>query len=125
MQRMAERYRRVDAALREEARADPGLAGMATTMTLACSLGADLILAHVGDSRAYLLRGGALHPLTRDHTLVRELVERGVVRPENEAGHPFRHLLSRALGGGGARSRRRSRGSRWPTGISSCSARTG
>jgi protein phosphatase len=101
MQRMAERYRRVDAALREEAEADPGLAGMGTTMTLACSLGANLILAHVGDSRAYLLRGGALHSLTRDHTLVRELVDRGVVRPEQAAQHPFRHVLTRALGGSG------------------------
>jgi protein phosphatase len=101
MQRMAERYRRVDAALREEARADPSLVGMGTTMTLACSLGADLILAHVGDSRVYLLRGGALHPLTRDHTLVRELVDRGVVRPEHAANHPFRHVLTRALGGSG------------------------
>jgi PPM family protein phosphatase len=101
MQRMAERYRRVDAALREEAQADPSLAGMGTTMTLACILGADLILAHVGDSRAYLLRSGALHPLTRDHTLVRELVDRGVVRPEQAANHPFRHVLTRALGVGG------------------------
>jgi len=101
MQRMAERYRRVDAALREEARADPGLAGMGTTMTLACSLGANLILAHVGDSRGYLLRGGALHSLTRDHTLVQELVDRGVVRPEQAATHPFRQVLTRALGGSG------------------------
>jgi protein phosphatase len=101
MERMAERYRRVDAALREEAGADPGLAGMGTTMTLACSLGANLILAHVGDSRAYLLRGGALHSLTRDHTLVQELVDRGVVRPEQAAQHPFRQVLTRALGGSG------------------------
>jgi protein phosphatase len=101
MQRMAERYRRVDAALREEARADPSLAGMGTTMTLACSLGVNLILAHVGDSRAYLLRGGALHSLTRDHTLVQELVDRGVVRPKQAARHPFRQFLTRALGGGG------------------------
>jgi hypothetical protein len=47
------------------------------------------------------LRGGQLHPLTRDHTLVRELVDRGVVRPEEAANHPFRHVLTRALGGGG------------------------
>jgi protein phosphatase len=101
MQRMAERYRRVDAALGEEAQANPSLSGMGTTMTLACSIGTDLILAHVGDSRAYLLHGGELHPLTRDHTLVQELVERGVVRPEQAAKHPFRHVLTRALGGGG------------------------
>jgi protein phosphatase len=101
MQRMAERYRRVDAALRAEAQADPSLSGMGTTMTLACSLGADLILGHVGDSRAYLLRNDALHLLTRDHTLVRELVDRGVVRPEQAAKHPLRHVLTQALGGGG------------------------
>jgi protein phosphatase len=100
MQRMAERYRRVDAALREEAQADPNLSGMGTTMTLACSLGADLILAHVGDSRAYLLRNGELHLLTRDHTLVRELIDRGVVHPEQAVQHPFRHVLTRALGAG-------------------------
>jgi protein phosphatase len=98
---MAERYRRVDAALREEAQADPSLSGMGTTMTLACSLGANLILAHVGDSRAYLLRSGALHLLTRDHTLVQELVDQGVVCPEHAAKHPFRHVLTRVLGGGG------------------------
>src|SRR6516165_8140497 len=69
MQRMAERYRRVDAALREEAQADPSLAGMGTTMTVARSVGDELVLSHVGDSRAYLLRGGQLHLLTRDHTL--------------------------------------------------------
>jgi protein phosphatase len=101
MQRMAERYRRVDAALREEAQADPSLSGMGTTMTLACSLGANLILVHVGDSRAYLLRSGELHLLTRDHTLVQELVDQGVVRPEQAAKHPFRHVLTRALGRGG------------------------
>jgi PPM family protein phosphatase len=98
MQRMAERYRRVDAILREEAQTDPSLAGMGTTMTLACNLGADLILTHVGDSRAYLVRGGELHLLTHDHTLVQELVDRGVVHPEHAATHLFRHVLTRALG---------------------------
>jgi protein phosphatase len=101
MQRMAERYRRVDAALREEAQADPSLWGMGTTMTVARSVGDELVLSHVGDSRAYLLRGGQLHLLTRDHTLVRELVERGVVHPEEAANHPYRHVLTRVLGGGG------------------------
>jgi serine/threonine protein phosphatase PrpC len=100
MRRMAERYRRVDEALSEEAEADPGLSGMGTTMTLACSISSDLVLAHVGDSRAYLMRGGELHLLTRDHTLVQELVDRGVVRPEDASTHPFRHVLTRYLGRG-------------------------
>ena len=98
MQRMAERYRIVDAVLRKEAQANPKLSGMGTTMTLACSLGADVILTHVGDSRAYLVRGGQLHLLTHDHTLVQELVDRGVVHPEEAATHLFRHILTRALG---------------------------
>jgi protein phosphatase len=100
LQRMAERYRRVDEALSEEALADASLSGMGTTMTLACSIGSDLVLAHVGDSRAYLMRSGELHLLTRDHTLVQELVDRGVVRPEDASTHPFRHVLTRYLGGG-------------------------
>ena len=99
MQRMAERYRRVNEALREEARADARLSGMATTLILACTIGSDLVLAHVGDSRAYLVRNGELHRLTHDHTLVQELVDRGVVRPERAATHPFRHVLTRYLGG--------------------------
>jgi protein phosphatase len=98
MQRMAARYRRVDAALREQAQANLKLSGMGTTMTLACSLGPDLIVTHVGDSRAYLVRDGQLHLLTHDHTLVQELVDRGVVPPQEAATHLFRHLLTRALG---------------------------
>jgi protein phosphatase len=103
MQRMAERYRRVDAVLREESLADPNLAGMGTTMTVAASLGRDLVLSHLGDSRAYLLRGGQLHLLTRDHTLVQELVERGAVLPEQAATHLYRHVLTRALGSFGGK----------------------
>jgi protein phosphatase len=68
-------------------------------MTLACNIGSDLVLAHVGDSRAYLVRDGVLHRMTHDHTLVQELVDRGVVRPELAATHPFRHVLTRYLGG--------------------------
>ena len=49
---------------------------MGTTLTLAYSLGSELYLGHVGDSRAYLLRGGQMHQLTRDHTRAQELVDR-------------------------------------------------
>ena len=58
MRRATERFGRIDHALAEEAVEDPKLHGLGTTMTLAASLGRDLLLAHVGDSRAYLLRGG-------------------------------------------------------------------
>ena len=62
--RMDRRFRQVNQALAEQARSEPDLAGMGTTMTLACSHGADLVVAHVGDSRAYLFRQGRLAQLT-------------------------------------------------------------
>jgi serine/threonine protein phosphatase Stp1 len=51
-----------------------------------------------GDSRAYLLRDGELSQLSRDHTQVQEMVDRGVMRPEDAIGHPMGHILSRAIG---------------------------
>jgi PPM family protein phosphatase len=99
--RMEKRFRQVDEALAEQARADPNLSGMGTTMTLACSLGTDLLVWHVGDSRAYLCRGGQLHRLTRDHTLAQSLAELGVIRADEVATHQWRHVLTNALGTGG------------------------
>ena len=52
----------------------------------------------VGDSRAYVLRDGALKQLSRDHTQVQEMVDRGIMRPEEAVGHPMGHILSRAVG---------------------------
>jgi protein phosphatase len=102
-ERSAERTRRwyhqVDAVLRAEAGADPSLAGMGTTLTVARNLGPLLILAHVGDSRAYLLRDGVLFQLTRDHTLSQDLADAGGLAPAEVATHVFRHVLTRALGG--------------------------
>jgi protein phosphatase len=98
IERMAARFRHIDAALREEGRDNPRLMGMGTTMTLACSFGSRLVIGHVGDSRAYLLRGGELFQLTRDHTVVQGLLDAGVLTPEEAALHPARHLLTRSLG---------------------------
>lgn len=72
----------------------------ATTLTAMLRHGDRLALVHVGDTRAYLLRGGELSLLTRDHTWVRDEVDRGRLTPERAAAHPRRALLSRALGGG-------------------------
>jgi protein phosphatase len=96
--RAAERYRQVNAALVEKASAEPELYGMGTTMTLACSLGADLFLAHIGDSRAYLFHKGKLSRLTRDHTLAQELAEHGFINPEDVATNKMRHVLTQVLG---------------------------
>lgn len=78
---------------------DASLAGMGTTLTL-IRLTPDgvLDLAHVGDSRAYLLRDKAMQQLTADHTLVHELIELGRITPEEAERHPHRHLITRVLG---------------------------
>jgi protein phosphatase len=102
MQRMSDRYRQIDAVLRERAERDPNLSGMGTTMTMAMSFGGDLVLSHIGDSRAYLLRAGELHQLTRDQTLAQALADRGVISQEETATHGLRHVLTSALGGGQA-----------------------
>jgi protein phosphatase len=96
--RMAQRLEQVNEALAEQARAEPELAGMGTTMTLTGSLGSDLIVCHVGDSRAYLYRQGKLHRLTRDHTLAQALADAGEIRPSQAATHRLRHVLTNALG---------------------------
>jgi protein phosphatase len=72
---------------------------MGTTVTAAAVAGDGYLqLAHVGDSRAYLLRGGDLAQLTTDHTVVGELVRRGRLTPEQAAIHPERSILTRAVG---------------------------
>jgi protein phosphatase len=100
MHRMAQRYRDVDAALAETARGDPELEGMGTTMTLACALGTQVVLAHVGDSRVYLLRDGKLTRMTRDHTVAQSLADRGLLCPEDVARHRLRSVLTQCLGSG-------------------------
>ena len=75
--------------------------GMGTTLTAARSLGRDLLVTHVGDSRAYLLRAGGLHRLTRDHTYAPLLVGTGQLAPDHLALSRHRHILTNALGGSG------------------------
>src|SRR5918995_63060 len=83
----------------DQAAGDPGLWGMGTTVTAAAvTTGVQLQLAHVGDSRAYLLRDGTLDQVTTDHTVVGELVRRGRLTPAQAAIHPERSILTRAVG---------------------------
>ena len=78
---------------------DPSLSGMGTTMTLVQMRSIGVAeFAHVGDSRAYLLREGSLKQLTTDHTLVNELLELGKISDAEAEHHPHRHLLTRVLG---------------------------
>ncbi len=77
---------------------DPELRGMGTTLTAVMVRDGKLHLAHVGDSRAYLLRGGVLERLTEDHTLVQQLVNEGRLTAEQAAIHPQRSVITRAIG---------------------------
>lgn len=99
MDRAVDRYRQVHEALQERARLDPRLKGMGTTMTAAYSLGNDLFIAQVGDSRAYRFRGGSLRLLTRDQTQAQMLADEGLISQQDVARHRFRHVLTSALGG--------------------------
>jgi PPM family protein phosphatase len=83
-----------------EALGAPSSGGSGTTATALCCDGVRVGVAHVGDSRAYLLRGGVLTLLTNDHTWVRSLVDEGRLTPEEAAEHPDRARLVRALGNG-------------------------
>jgi protein phosphatase len=88
-----------DAKIQEEAADNPALAGMGTTLTMAFQLGPQLCIVHVGDSRAYMYRSGQLHQLTRDHTVVAELVRSGVIKQDQVASHPLRHVITNVVGG--------------------------
>ena len=75
-----------------------GREGMGTTCTAALLQGTRLVIAQVGDSRAYLLHNGALTQLTRDHSLMANMIEAGQLTPEEARTHPNRSVITRALG---------------------------
>jgi protein phosphatase len=85
--------------LHDMVEADPAIGGMGTTLTAMLWSGSRLALCHIGDSRAYMLRDGALYQITHDHTLVQSLVDDGRISPDEAATHPQRSLLLRALDG--------------------------
>ncbi len=85
----------------EKAAADPRLTGMGTTVVLAVGLEDSFLVAHVGDSRAYLLREGRLSSLTRDHSVVQELLASGRISAEGARHHPQRNVVTRTLGHAG------------------------
>jgi len=96
--RMTERFLQIDDFLRKEADRDHSLRGMGTTLTVAGVMGNDLIIGHVGDSRAYLLRDTDLKQLTTDHTLAQALIDAGVANRDDPASRSMRHVLTAAVG---------------------------
>ena len=98
MQRAEAYFGKIDTILEAEAAADPALAGMGTTMTMVYLLDHDLLLAHVGDSRAYRFRDDALVRLTQDQTMAQALADAGVIAADEVKSHRHRHILTGALG---------------------------
>ena len=80
------------------ARHDSSLSGMGTTVTLLWEDGKRVLVGHVGDSRAYRLRGGELKQITQDHSIVAELLRNNVITAEMARNHPYRNVITRAVG---------------------------
>lgn len=79
-------------------RADEAVSGMGTTLTLLLKAGVKVFIAHVGDSRAYVLADGVIHRMTRDHSMVEELLSSGQITPAQARSHPQKNVITRAIG---------------------------
>ena len=104
VERLREAVITANRAVWERAGTDGGLEGMGTTLCVAAVVEADgetgVGVAHVGDSRAYLLRDGQLRQLTDDHSVVSDLIRAGEITEQDALHHPHRHVLTRVLGMG-------------------------
>ena len=89
---------RANRAIFEAANTHADCAGMGTTLVMAVLLGSTLVIGHVGDSRAYRWRAGVLTLLTRDHSLLQEQIDIGLITPAEAAASGYRNLVTRALG---------------------------
>lgn len=99
LEALAGAVQRANDRLGEAIESDPAVEGMGTTLTAVLADGDQVGLAHVGDSRAYLLRGGELTQLTHDHTFVQSLVDQGRISPAEARRHPHRSLILQVLDG--------------------------
>lgn len=97
-ERLSVVVQKANRAIYDRSQAEAELTGMGTTLTSAMLDDDHVAIAHVGDSRAYLLRDGELTRLTQDHSLVEELLQRGKLTEEEAAEHPQRSIITRALG---------------------------
>ncbi len=80
------------------ANSNPTFAGMGTTLVLGVFRSGRLLMGHIGDSRAYRFRGGQLHQITKDHSLLQEQIDAGIITPEQAAFSANKNLVTRALG---------------------------
>ncbi|MBL7661537.1 serine/threonine-protein phosphatase [bacterium] len=79
-------------------RQNPAFSSMGTTVIAAMQMLDEIVIAHAGDSRAYVVRGQEIEQLTVDHTYVQDLVDKGAIKPEDALSHPQAHVLTRCLG---------------------------
>ncbi|SEV84986.1 protein phosphatase [Ruminococcaceae bacterium KH2T8] len=91
-------YREANVAILKKALSDPELMGMGTTLTVAVIRERKVLIAHMGDCRAYLIHGSAMTQLTADHTYAAELLRRQSITKEEFETHPERHTLVKSLG---------------------------
>jgi serine/threonine protein phosphatase PrpC len=96
---LAGTLREANSELREAMRRQPELRGMGTTVTALLRTGNKIAVAHIGDSRAYLLRDGTLTQITHDHSFVQSLIDEGRITEAEAEGHPQRSLVTRVLTG--------------------------
>lgn len=99
-QLMDEAIHRANSAILEAARVEPRYDGMGTTLVTALFHGDSATVAHVGDSRAYRLRQGDMVQITKDHSLLQEQIDAGVISPEWAQFSPIKNLVTRAVGVG-------------------------
>jgi len=98
-ERVNQHLQAIDETLTARSEADRRLFGMGTTLTAAYSVGTDLFIFHVGDSRAYLYRKGKLRQLTKDHNVAQAMADAGYIAPEDVRHHSKRNVLTNFLGG--------------------------
>ena len=96
---LAEALHNANSELKQAIGRQPELQGMGTTVTALLRTGSTIAVAHIGDSRAYLLRGGTFTQITHDHSFVQSLVDEGRITEEEAEGHPQRSLVTRVLTG--------------------------
>jgi protein phosphatase len=91
-------FREANKTIIQESVADSALFGMGTTCTALALRDGRAYFAHVGDSRGYLLRAGAIEQITKDHSIVGEMVRSGIISDEDARHHPRRNVITRSLG---------------------------
>lgn len=97
-EKLAEAVRTVNLELWERQEKDPSLSGMGTTLTILWPTENKMLIGQVGDSRAYLLRDGELIQVTNDHSMVADMVRKGILTEEQASCHPMRNYITRAVG---------------------------